>query len=196
MNHQLKKRYDQILKSEIDLIFIYSSAVLEPQSEIAEKLYNTYNHAISEAVYHNHNVSSMTLGETLNYSIEYQEIPSFNEFITSKLSNENDVRYRQQICNYQESFIDIGIDGMEIGFIRFCDNLKLIIQTAHTISKHISTDSYSSADQELTRLIKRFSDYYPKYQEMFEFKPSFFGISIDLVALEKNMSTFISSMRK
>lgn len=194
MNKQEKTIFDHILKNEIDKIYIYSNAILEPQSEIADRLYNTYEHAISATLHHNYHAESMTIGDLEKYNIETKEIPSFNEFVISKLSDSSD-RHNQLLRNYQGQFIDIGLNGYEINYIRFCDNLKLILQTAKKIATHIETDSYSSADHELARLIERFSDFYPKYKEMFEFKPSFFGLSIDLVAMEENMVTFLRRIR-
>ncbi|MCE5989732.1 hypothetical protein LVV83_22160 [Pseudomonas sp. LM20] len=196
MSKQVKKIFDQILKSEIDEIYIYANAILEPQSEIADQLYNTYEHAISAALHHNYHAESMTIGELDKYNIEIKKIPSFSEFIISKLSDRSGDRYSQLLLNHREQFTDIGLNGYEINYIRFCDNLKLTLQTAKKIANHIETDSYSSADHELARLIERFSNFYPKYKEMFEFKPSFFGLSIDLVAIEENMSTFVRRIRK
>ena len=40
MSNPIQTLFDQIQKTEIDSIYVYSSAILEPQSEIAEEIYS------------------------------------------------------------------------------------------------------------------------------------------------------------
>lgn len=187
MNSQIQELCNQIQKKEIDSIYTYSSAILEPQSEIAAKIYSLYGNTISNDIHHNYHTASLPG----TFNVETREIPSFKEFITSTLSKIGRDRYHQILINNREQFINLGIDAYETDHMRFCDNLLLICKTAENIAKHITSDSYCLADQELARLRERFSDFYPQYKEMFELKPSFFGLSIDISAIEKNISTFL-----
>lgn len=196
MSNPIQTLFDQIQKTEIDSIYVYSSAILEPQSEIAEEIYSAYGNSISNDVYHNYNVGVHSGSVSGIHDFESREIPSFKEFIIAMLRNNNRDRHEHVLLNHRERFVDLGLNGYETNYWRFSDNLDTICKTAKNIASHLEADSYFSADQELARLRERFSDFYPRYKEMIELKPSFFGLSIDLVALEENISTALRKYKK
>jgi len=196
MSNPIQTLFDQIQKNEIDSIYVYSSAILEPQSEIAEEIYNAYGNAISNDVHHNYHAGIHSGSVSGIHDFELRDIPSFKEFIVAMLRNNNRDRHEHVLLNHREQFVDLGLNGYETNYGRFSDNLYTICKTAKNIASHLEADSYFSADQELTRLRERFSDFYPKYKEMIELKPSFFGLSIDLVALEENISTVLRKYKK
>ncbi|WP_144241829.1 hypothetical protein [Pseudomonas chlororaphis] len=196
MSSQIQNIFDQIQKTEIDSIYIYSSAVLEPQSDIAEEIYGVYGSTISDDIYHNYHTEIHSGGLSGLHNFELREIPSFKEFIIGMLRNNNRDRHEHVLLNHREQFVNLGLNGYEPNYLRFSDNLHMICKTAKNIANHLEIDSYFSADQELARLRERFSDFYPKYKEMIELKPSFFGLSIDLVALEENISTALRRYKK
>ena len=188
--------FDRIQKTEIDSIYVYSSAILEPQSEIAEEIYSAYGNSISDDLYHNYHAGIHSSSVSGIHDFELRDIPSFKKFIIGMLRNNNRDRHEHVLLNHREQFVDLGLNGYEINYWRFSDNLYTICKTAKNIAGHLEADSYFSADQELARLRERFSDFYPKYKEMIELKPSFFGLSIDIVALEENISTALRKYKK
>lgn len=196
MSNPIQSLFEQIQKAEIDSIYVYSSAILEPQSEIAEEVYNTYGNFISDDMYHNYHAEIHSGGVGGIHDIELREIPSFKEFIIGMLRNNNRDRHEHVLLNHREQFVNLGLNGYETNYLRFSDNLHTICKTAKNIANHLEADLYFSADQELARLRERFSSFYPKYKEMIELKPSFFGLSIDLVALEENISTALCRYKK
>ncbi|MFP3998182.1 hypothetical protein SHV74_26980 [Pseudomonas capeferrum] len=196
MRTSVQSLFDQIQKTEIDSIYVYSSAILEPQSEIADEIYSTYGNFISDDMYHNYHAEIHSGGAGGLHDVELREVPSFKEFILRMLRNNDRDRHEHVLLNHRDEFLSLGLIGYETEFLRFSDNLHIICKTAKNIASHLEIDSYFSADQELSRLRERFSDFYPKYKEMIELKPSFFGLSIDLVALEENISTVLRKYKK
>lgn len=196
MSNPIQSLFDQIQKTEIDSVYVYSNAILEPQSEIAEKIYSTYGNTISDDMHHNYHAEIHSGGLNGIHDLELREIPNFKEFIIGMLRNNNRDRHEHVLLNYRSQFVSLGLKGYEPNYLRFSDNLQTICKTAKNIASHLEADSYFSADQELARLRERFSDFYPKYKEMIELKPSFFGLSIDLVALEENISTMLCRYKK
>lgn len=196
MSNLIQSFFDKIQKTEIDSIYVYSNAFLEPQSEIAEEIYNVYGNTISDDMYHNYHAEVHSGGVSGIHDLDLREIPSFKDFIVKMLRNNGRDRHDHVLLNYRDQFVAFGLNGYETNYLRFSDNLKLICRTAKNIASHLEADSYILADQELARLRERFSDFYPKYKEMIELKPSFFGLSVDLVALEENISTVLRKYKK
>ncbi|MNJ65810.1 hypothetical protein D3C77_618490 [compost metagenome] len=151
---------------------------------------------MSDDMYHNYHAEVHSGGVSGIHDLDLREIPSFKDFIVKMLRNNGRDRHDHVLLNYRDQFVAFGLNGYETNYLRFSDNLKLICRTAKNIASHLEADSYILADQELARLRERFSDFYPKYKEMIELKPSFFGLSVDLVALEENISTVLRKYKK
>jgi hypothetical protein len=163
MKDGLQELTEEILKGELQYIDKNVTALLLPQSSVAEALHQKYIDITKDDQEHNLNVGSLTLGEMDIYSIEEVDIPSFEQFIVKNLTEHgySKNRLNQILLNNRNSFIALDIDPLSQKFNKFEHDLNSICQTSKAIGSHITLNEYNLAKDELDALKVRFPSYFP-----------------------------------
>jgi hypothetical protein len=158
MKDGLQELTDRILKRELQYIDKNVTALLLPQSLVAQAIHQKYIDITKDDQEHNFNMGSLTLGEIAICSIEEKYIPSFEQFIVKNLTEHgySKNRFDQILLNNKNDFIALDVDPLSQKFNKLKHDLNSICQTSKTIGTHISLNEYSLAKDELDTLKIRF----------------------------------------
>jgi len=178
--HRLKDLINNIINHEVGHIITTTNSYLYPRSKKAEYVREMYNTTTSKIRDYNHSID--------NEPVPYKQIPSFNDFICSKLTTHgfSQDRLSQILLNTQDKFEEEDQYSSEMS--HFVQELTDVTNQGIKLSKHIKNDDKKLASDVLDMLTKSY-----QYEEKGEIQTK---ISKEVATVVENNSPTFSELKK